>query len=250
MSYLFTRLSFDVPFDNPTYVDESSVRRLINPEFNPESGFVNWMFGGSADSLTSLSGGHVMTPSTGALPTYKNSSLVLPTVATGFNGLSTEYNDSNSMTLTAVVQYTGAATQILLGVNTGTQGECIYMSGTSVMTHLVRNAQGASVTTEIPVPAGLTAGKYIFLAFSRNGNNLISMVGGASTQVNLTDSVKTPATAAKVGPGNTAYNTNGFSKQLEVVECLYRDGSTTLADLQTAYANAKTRCALRGISLL
>ena len=46
MSYLFTRLSFDVPFDNPTYVDESSVRRLINPEFNPESGFVNWMFGG------------------------------------------------------------------------------------------------------------------------------------------------------------------------------------------------------------
>lgn len=35
-----------MPFDNPTYVDESSVRRLINPEFNPESGFVNWMFGG------------------------------------------------------------------------------------------------------------------------------------------------------------------------------------------------------------
>ncbi|HDU3903218.1 TPA: hypothetical protein RFM75_003815 [Klebsiella aerogenes] len=113
-----------------------------------------------------------MTPSAGALPTYKNSSLVLPAVVTGFNGLSTEYHDSNSMTLAAVIQYTGAATQILLGVNTGTQGECIFMSGTSVMTHLVRNAQGASVTTEIPVPAGLTAGKYIFLAFSRNSFRL------------------------------------------------------------------------------
>lgn len=71
---------------------------------------------GGADSLTSLSGGHVMTPSAGALPTYKNSSLVLPAVVTGFNGLSTEYHDSNSMTLAAVIQYTGAATQILLGV--------------------------------------------------------------------------------------------------------------------------------------
>ncbi|HBW0089823.1 TPA: hypothetical protein MEB27_002527 [Klebsiella aerogenes] len=142
------------------------MRRLINPEFNPESGFVNWMFGGGgADSLTSLSGGHVMTPSAGALPTYKNSSLVLPAVVTGFNGLSTEYHDSNSMTLAAVIQYTGAATQILLGVNTGTQGECIFMSGTSVMTHLVRNAQGASVTTEIPVPAGLTAGRHGSLLF-------------------------------------------------------------------------------------
>lgn len=250
MSYLFNRLSFDVPFDNAMYVDETAVRRLIDPDITPEAGFVNWMLGKSSASLTSLSGGHVMMPTPGALPTYKNSSLVLPAVATGFNGLSTEYNDSNSMTLTAVIQYRGAASQILLGVNTGTQGECIYMSGTSVMTHLVRNALGASVTTVIPVPAGLTAGKYIFLAFSRNGNNLISMVGGASTQVNLTDSVKTPATAAKVGPGNTAYNTNGFSKQLEVVECLYRDGPTTLADLQTSYANAKTRCALRGISLI
>ncbi|WP_162493058.1 hypothetical protein [Klebsiella aerogenes] len=67
-----------------------------------------------------------MTPSAGALPTYKNSSLVLPAVVTGFNGLSTEYHDSNSMTLAAVIQYTGAATQILLGVNTGTQGECIF----------------------------------------------------------------------------------------------------------------------------
>ncbi|HBR4492528.1 hypothetical protein AAHT98_15320 [Klebsiella pneumoniae] len=250
MNYLFTRLSFDVPFDNPTYVDESSVRRLINPDINPESGFVNWMFGGSDDSLTSLSGGHVMVPSAGTLPTYKNSSLILPAIATGFNGLRTEYNDSNSMTLTAVIQYSGAATQILLGVNDGTRGECIYMSGASVLTHLVRNTAGASVTTEIPVPAGLTSGKYIFLAFSRDGNNLISMVGGASSQVNLTGSVKNPAIAAKVGPGNTAYNTNGFSKDLEVVECLYRDGPTTLADLQTAYANAKTRCALRGISLL
>ncbi|EPK7573373.1 MULTISPECIES: hypothetical protein [Klebsiella] len=250
MSYLFNRLSFDVPFDNAMYVDETAVRRLIDPDITPEAGFVNWMLGKSSASLTSLSGGHVMMPTPGALPTYKNSSLVLPAVATGFNGLSTEYNDSNSMTLTAVIQYSGAASQILLGVNTGTQGECIYMSGTSVMTHLVRNALGASVTTVIPVPAGLTAGKYIFLAFSRNGDNLVSMVGGASTQVNLTDSVKTPATAAKVGPGNTAYNTNGFSKQLEVVECLYRDGPTTLADLQTSYANAKTRCALRGISLI
>lgn len=250
MSYLFTRLSFDVPFDNPTYVDENSVRRLINPDINPESGFVNWMFGGSSDSLTSLSGGHIMTPAAGALPTYKNSSLILPAVATGFNGLSSEYNDSNSMTLTAVIQYTGAATQILLGVNTGTLGECIYMSRTSVLTHLVRNTAGESVTTEIPVPTGLTAGKYIFLAFSRDGNNLISMVGGASSQVNLTNSVKKPAIAAKVGPGNTAYNANGFSKELEVVECLYRDSPTTLADLQTAYANAKTRCALRGIALM
>lgn len=250
MSYLFNRLSFDVPFDNAMYVDETAVRRLIDPDITPEAGFVNWMLGKSSASLTSLSGGHVMMPTPGALPTYKNSSLVLPAVATGFNGLSTEYNDSNSMTLTAVIQYSGAASQILLGVNTGTQGECIYMSGTSVMTHLVRNALGASVTTVIPVPAGLTAGKYIFLAFSRNGDNLVSMVGGASTQVNLTDSVKTPATATKVGPGNTAYNTNGFSKQLEVVECLYRDGPTTLADLQTSYANAKTRCALRGISLI
>lgn len=250
MSYLFTRLSFDVPFDNPTYVDESSVRRLINPEFNPESGFINWMFGVSADSLTSLSGSHVMTPAAGALPTYKNSSLVLPAVETGFNGLSTEFNDSNSMTLTAVVKYSGAATQILLGVNTGTQGECIYMSGTSVMTHLVRNTAGVSVTNNIPVPAGLTAGEYIFIAFSRDGNNLISMVGGASSQLNLTSSVKAPATAAKVGPGNTAYSTSGFSKQLEVVECLYRASPTTLADLQTVYANTKNRCALRGISLL
>ncbi|HEJ8622425.1 TPA: hypothetical protein SMK09_004293 [Klebsiella michiganensis] len=250
MSYLFNRLSFDVPFDNATYVDETTVRRLIEPDITPEAGFVNWMLGKNSSSLTSMDGSHVMTTSAGASPTYKNSAVVIPGVASGFNGLNTEFNDSNLMTMCAVIKYTGAATQLLLGVNTGTQGECIYMSGASAMTHLVRNASGASVTTAIPVPTGLAVGKYIFIAYSRNGDNLISLIGGASTQVNLTNSVKTAATTTKVGPGNTAYNTNGYSKELEIVECLYKAGSSTLSELQTVYANAKARCALRGITII
>ncbi|UNF10855.1 MULTISPECIES: hypothetical protein [Klebsiella] len=250
MSYLFNRLSFDVPFDNAMYVDETAVRRLIDPDITPESGFVNWMLGKSSASLTSLDGSHVMTPAAGAVPTYKNSAAIIPAVATGFNGLNTDFNDSNSMTLCAVIKYTGAVSQILLGANANTQGECIYLSGTGILTHLVRNNLGASVTNEIPVPAGLTTGKYIFIAYSRSGNNLISLVGGAASQVNLTGSVKTVATATKVGPGNTAYNTNGYSKELEVVECLYKSAPTTLSDLQTVYANAKSRCALRGVTII
>lgn len=250
MSYLFNRLSFDVPFDNAMYVDETAVRRLIEPDVTPESGFVNWMLGKSSASLTSLDGSHVMTPAAGAAPTYKNSAAVIPAVATGFNGLHTDFNDSNSMTLCAVIKYTGAVSQILLGANASTQGECVYLSGTGVMTHLVRNNLGASVITEIPLPTGLTTGKYIFIAYSRNGNNLISLVGGAASQVNLTDSVKKAATTTKVGPGNTAYNTNGFSKELEVVECLYKDSPTTLSELQSVYANAKARCALRDVTII
>ncbi|CAH0150939.1 hypothetical protein SRABI106_00445 [Rahnella aquatilis] len=250
MSYLFNRLSFDVPFDNATYIDETAVRRLIEPDITPEAGFVNWMLGKSSASLTSLDGSHVMTPSAGASPTYKNSAAVIPAVSAGFNGLNTDFNDSGSMTLCSVIKYTGEATQILLGVNTGTQGECIYMSGASAITHLVRGGSGASVTTAIPVPDGLTIGGYIFIAYSRDGNNLISMIGGAASQVNLANSVKISAATTKIGPGNIAYNTNGYSKEMEVVECLYKSTPTTLSELQNVYANAKARCALRGIAII
>lgn len=249
MSYLFTRLNFEIPFDGATYIDESKVKRLIQGEVTPEPGFVNWLFGLNSSSLTSLSGGHVMTPNAGAVPSYSDTSVMLPASA-GFNGLQSEYKDSAEQTICAVIKYSGQPSQILLGAISSTVGECISMTGGGAPTHLIRNSAGALFSTAVPTPASLKAGDYIFLAISRSGDNVIAMIGGAAGQVNLTNSLKAPATALNVGPGNTAYNTAGFSKDIEIVEFLYKASATSLADLQSVYNSSKLRCSVRGKHVL
>ncbi len=245
MSYLFQRLSFEVPFDNATYMDPEDISPVIPLQINPQPGFINWLFKSNASSLTDWTGSQTLTYPAGIQLSFTDNSVIIP-ASTGFNGLSTAYTDSNSQTLAAVIKHTGEASRILLGAISTTVGECISVSGTGVISHLYRNNAGAVIAHPIPVPEGLKVGDYIFIAYSRSGSTVNAMIGGASSSLVLNDDEKKPADY-NVGVGNTALNTAGFSKQLEVVELLYRAAPT--ADLQSIYAGSKLRCLARGLQI-
>lgn len=248
MSYLFNRLSYDVPFDGATYVNEADVSRVIPLVVTPQPDYINWLFQSNSSSLVSVDGAHTLTTASSFTPTYTSNSIILPAVAT-FNGLNTTYHDASVQTMTAVVKYTGEVSQILLGCLSSTVGEAITVSSTGVISYLYKNTSGTTVANTIPSPP-ISVGNYIFISFSRSGSSVIAMVGGASSVLSLTSAPKNVATTYYVGPGNTVFSTSGWSKSCEVMEFLYSPAAATATDLQAVYLNSKARCLARGKSII
>lgn len=252
-NYLFTRLNFEVPFSGAEYLNESDVSRVINPVLTPESGFVNWFFGGSADSLVSYDGTHTMSQADASLENgYGVNYVQLPANAsTLMNGLRTEYGDSDTHTICAVVRYSGEASQIIMGCISNAFGEGFQMTGGSVLSYVYKTKDTAqTVATAVPLPSGIAAGTDIFIAITRNGNDAIAFVGGASTKLSVS-AARNIDTTLKFGLGNTNFTTAaGYSKSLRCYEFLYSASSLSASQLDSVYANAKLRCALRGITIL
>ncbi|HDG0628021.1 TPA: hypothetical protein PFA69_002111 [Serratia marcescens] len=250
-NYLFTRLNYEVPFDGAEYINESDVSRVIEPTVSPQPGYVNWLFQNGDSSLTSIDGGYTLTPSSVFTPSYTENSVILPALpsAATYNGLSAPFKDSATQTMSAVIKYTGAASQIFLGCISDTVGEAITASASGVISYLYRDASGSAVSNSIPAPA-MAPGDFIFIAFSRSGSSVTAMIGGASSVLSLSNAAKSTATPYNVGPGNTAFNVAGFSKSLEVMEFLYSGGDASAGDLQVLYNNAKLRCMARGKNIL
>ncbi|HBR6920071.1 TPA: hypothetical protein L9215_004996 [Klebsiella pneumoniae] len=252
MSYLFTRLNFEVPFSGAEYLNESDVSRVISA-VTPQPGFFNWLFGGSSASLISYDGAHAMTQADPTLTkTYGDNYVQLPASAGALkNGLQTEWGDTSIYTWCTVIQYSGAASQVLGGATDNSTGEAVQMSSAGEIVFAYKESgTGTTKSQAIPVPPGLSAGANIFIAVTRSGSNLIVFVGGAATKLTLT-AAKNANAALKIGPGNTSYTgAAGYSKELRCYEFLYSTSAVSAADLDNIYAAAKERCAARGISVL
>ncbi|EMV6430571.1 hypothetical protein L9Y56_005566 [Klebsiella pneumoniae] len=252
-NYLFTRLNFEVPFSGAEYLNESDVSRVVNPVLSPEPGFVNWFFGGSSDSLVSYDGAHSMSQADASLEkVYGINYIQLPANADSLmNGLRTEYGDGNTHTICAVVRYSGEASQIIMGNISNAYGEGIQMTGSSVLSYVYKTKDTAqTVATAVPLPSGIAAGADIFIAITRSGNDSIAFVGGAATKLSISAN-RNVDTTLKFGPGNTNFTTApGYSKSLRCYEFLYSDAALSASQLESVYANAKQRCALRGITIL
>ncbi|SPZ52573.1 Uncharacterised protein [Serratia quinivorans] len=241
--YLFTRLSYEVPFDGAEYINEGDVSRVIPLSVIPQAGFANFLFHDNEESLKSLDGNYQLTTASSFTPTFTSHSVVLPAVET-FNGLRTPFTDSANQTVTAVIKYTGAVSQILLGCISDTAGEAITLNSSGVISYLYRTSAGLLVANTIPSP-DLTVGDYIFIGYSRTAAGVIAMIGGAPSVLTLPSAAK-GVSANWVGLGNTIYGTAGFSKGLEGMELLYSAAGGTATDLQSVYANSKLRCLARG----
>ncbi|MBZ7625191.1 hypothetical protein FML17_25670 [Klebsiella michiganensis] len=252
MPYLFTRLNFEVPFSGAEYLNESDVSRVISA-VTPQPGFFNWLFGGSSASLTSYDGAHVMTQADATLTKNYGDNYVQLSSSTGTlkNGLQTEWGDTSIYTWCTVIQYSGAASQVLGGATDNSTGEAVQMSSAGAIVFAYKESgTGTTKAQAIPVPAGLSAGANIFIGVTRSGSNLTAFVGGASTKLALT-AAKNANAALKIGPGNTSYTgASGYSKELRCYEFLYSTNAVSASDLDSIYAAAKERCSARGISVL
>lgn len=251
MTYLFTRLSHEVPFDGAEYIQESLVEKVLSVKIPLQDGYVNWLFGPDASSLKSQDGAYTLTEANGAVnKTYGASSVTLGADAgTNLNGLRSPFADSNNYTICGMFKYSGEAAMVLMGAIDGTKGESIQMNSAGVLCHSRRNSSGQIAATPIPTPSGLKAGDYIFIGLARNGDSFIARVGGASSSLAAT-SAKAIGTGLFHGPGNTSTQTAGYSKALTVAEFLYRPAAATDAELTAVYQLSKTRCAARGITIL
>ncbi|MGQ3902960.1 hypothetical protein [Mixta calida] len=248
---LFTRLKQEVPFDGAQYVDESKVRKILTVSIPLQDGYVNWLFGPDAASLKSQDGAYTLTEANGAVSkTYGANVVNLGADAgTNLNGLRSPFVDSNNYTICGVFKYSGDPAMVLMGAIDGTKGESIQMNSSGVLAHSRRNSSGVIAATPVPLPPGLKAGDYIFIALTRNGDNFIAKVGGATTTLAAT-SAKAVGTGLFHGPGNTSTPTAGYSKALTVAEFLYKPSAATDAELEQVYQLSKTRCAARGITIL
>lgn len=252
MSYLFTRLNFEIPFSGAEYLNESDVKKVIN-QITPEEGFINWFFGGSSASLVSSDKAHSLSEANTTLTKiYGDNYVELPANSDSLlNGLRTEYSDSVSQTMCAVIKFTGEPSQILLGSMNPTSGECIQMTSSAAISYSYRpSSGGGNIATSIPVPPGLTKGDNIFIAITRNGDDVIAFVGGAASKLHLS-APKSIAQSAKVGIGNCNFtSTAGFSKTMQCYEFIFLNGPVTDGKLSEVYANARNRCSSRGINII
>ncbi|KGT86146.1 hypothetical protein NG99_26660 [Erwinia typographi] len=240
MSYLFNRLGFEVPFDGAQYLDESKVKKVVTLPPVPQPGFTDWLLGASDTSLVATDG-TMLTASDGAL-TWNSASVNIG-AATGFNALKTPYADSQTYTQAIVFRLDSAAAYVICGSLTLSGGDGLQKNASGALCYTRRN--GSSITaTALTVNA--TAGNLIFVAFTRNGDNVTILVGGSSP-VTLSQS---KSAGSIVGIGNAGITTAGYSKALEVAEYLYRPTLSTADELSQIYADTKTRCQARGLSIV
>ena len=260
MSTPFFRLP--VPVIDVTAPSVSADAGPIFPPALETDALAHWQFGVDESCLYDKINNHFLTPN-GTPPTFDEFHLI--TVAGGYNGLLTPFDDSDAITVLAVLEYQELDTDksmvvfgssLTTGANGGEMGWLTGRSDSVYNTTTYQSRPGLNLVRTTGMNFGLTAGEHYAQIWARDNVDSRYMYSpgraadGGLELMEIAAETKTIASPMKkISVGPVHYATTDFQESLKISELIIYDHRKTPEEALEIAKRSRVRAKYRGLTV-